>query len=283
MILDELKNKHHLTATEEQLADFICSDPKRVIKMNQNDLASAAYVSPAAISRLAKKMKFRNYNDFRVSLAKEVEVFDGKVPDNNFPFDRNDSSLQIAEGIYRSSVSGLKKLIDGFDEKLIDQISNEICRYKGIDIYGIGSSANNAYLFSEYMTRIGHPCFIHDNFSYLTLWASLDNDHFRIIISHSGMIKDVIKIAELMHEKKKDFLFITANHFSPIVKYAKYVLYMDSGEKLSLSGKLGMFSSQMMECFLLDTIYSCVFVRNYDKSLKQLEETSAYQSDAMKK
>ncbi len=283
MLLKDLKEKKNFTGTEKELAAFISENAAKAVAMNQETLAAEAYVSPSAISRFVKKMGFAKYNDFKVALAKELEAFEGKAPDNNFPFDRNDTPSRIAKNIYHSSLSGMKQIIEDFDEDLIKAICHDIEKKKAIDIYGVGSSANSAYLFAEYMTRISHPCFIHDNFSDHMLRASLDNDYFKILISHSGKLSYMIDIAGQLKEKNKDFLFITANRMSPIVKYAKYCIYLNSGENLSLSGKLGMFSSQSMECFVLNIIYSCVFADDYDKNAERLERSALYQSGAFEK
>ena len=276
MILEELKNRNKFTTTEYELVKFVLNSSQDVIHMNQEELAQAAYVSPSAISRFVQKVGCRNYGDFKIRLAKELEAVNGKIVDYNRPFEAGASIKEIAEGIYSSDVGGLKACLDQLDEKMIRAVVKELLSCKRIDLFGAGSTISTAAFFAEYMARIGYRTQIHDNSA--RMYLTVEEGDFKIIISHSGKPRPLIELAQ--HLKKQDarILLITGNPASPMIQYADYCLFTSSDEDLAVTNKIGLFSSRISISFILSILYSCVFNENYDKNMKKLEETGQLQT-----
>ena len=278
MILKELQSKSNFTSTERNLADYILSHAQEVVHMNQNVLADAAFVSPACISRFCRKLECKNYRDFKLCLIKELQDVNGKVIDMNYPFQPGDTLEDIARSLYSANVSGLKSCMETLDPAVIASIARDIILKGCIDVYGVGVTVSAAVQFREYMSRIGYPTHIYDNI-YEQELRVLTNDatHMAIIISYSGKTRSIVEAARILYQRGSWILLITANRFSEMAKYAKYVLTINSGEQLSISGKLGMFSSLTSVSYLLNVIYAYVFVEDYDKHKKYLEQTAKYQ------
>lgn len=269
MILDDLRNKAILTNTEEELANYILSHPEEVGHMNINDLAEAAYVSTAAVSRLAKKVGCKNYNDFRVSLSREVEAAGNHVPDYNYPFRKGDSVKDISDRLYGTYVTGLKKVRETLDFKTLQRIVDEITQSGSVDIYGMGSTAAAAMSFCEKMEQIGHLTVVYDSVvKQITQARFCRPDTFAVILSYSGKTRNVINSTEILHERGIRSFLITANRHSEMVKYADYVYFIDSGEELEMSGKIGMFSSQAIISYYLNLIYALVFEKDYERNIE---------------
>ena len=275
--------KKSLTSTERQLAEYIYNNALEVIHMNQNELAYAAFVSPATISRFCRKMNCQKYGDFKVLLASEIEASGGKIIDNNFPFGPDASVKEIADNIYTSNTSSLKANHDKLDEALINRIVDGITKKKVIDIYATGSSSACCMPFSENMSRISYMTYVHSNSADHTFYTSINYDSYKMIVSHSGKLSSMIDVAEQMKEQNIPYLLITANRFSPMVTGADLVYFLDTGEELTLSGKIGMFSSSVSLLYILNVIFSAVFVRDYEKNIQKSEKTAAYQLREMEK
>ena len=281
MILKDMIIKKNLTATERQLAGYIYNNALNVIHMNQNELAEAAYVSPATISRFCRKMSCQNYGNFKVLLASEIEASGGKAIDNNFPFSADASLKEIADNIYSSCTGSLKSNHDKLDEDVINRIVKGIMRKKTIDIYASGTSAACCVPFSEYMSRISYMTYIHSNPGDHSFYTSLNYDGYKMVVSHSGRLNSLIDITNQMKDQNIPYLLITANRFSPMVANAECVFLLNTEEELTLQGKIGMFSSHASLLYVMNVIYSAVFVRDYEKNIRKIEKAALYQLKEM--
>ncbi len=58
-----------LPPAERKVADFILSDPDRAMHMTISELASSASVSLPSVTRLARKLGYSGFSDFKVALA----------------------------------------------------------------------------------------------------------------------------------------------------------------------------------------------------------------------
>ena len=277
MFLIDMTNKENLTATERELAEYIYRNAVKVIHMNQNDLAEAAYVSPATISRFCRKMDCQNYGDFKVLLASEIEASMRKVINNNYPFSSDADLKEIADNIYSSNLASLKSCHDHLDKALIDRIVDGILLKKSVDIYALGSTAGSCVSFSEHMSRISYLTNVYDNTSHYMFYSTLEKDSYKMIISHSGKLSKLIRISERMHEYGVPYLLITANRFSPMVNNADLVYIVNTDEELTINGKMGMFSSQSSLIYLLNVIYSAVFARNYKENVEKIKASAVFQ------
>ena len=58
-----------LPSAERKVADFILDDPERAMRMVINEIAEAAGVSVPSVTRLARRLGYKGFLDFRVALA----------------------------------------------------------------------------------------------------------------------------------------------------------------------------------------------------------------------
>lgn len=58
-----------LPSAERKVADFILDNPDRAMRMVINEIAEAAGVSVPSVTRLARRLGYKGFLDFRVALA----------------------------------------------------------------------------------------------------------------------------------------------------------------------------------------------------------------------
>lgn len=191
-----------LTRTERDLASYLLENLVDVVTMRQDELAGAAYVSSATVSRLAKKCGCSNYVDFRVVLAKEAEAIGGHLADKNQPFARDDTLQQIADGIYSVMSAGLMHLYNRLDFALLDAIASYISSRTGIDVYGFGTTIADATGFAEQMSKIGHPTLLFgDAGAQANRALSCEAATTAILIIMSGSNAALVNVARLLAER----------------------------------------------------------------------------------
>lgn len=87
-LLDKLQATNNLTANEQRIASFILGHIDEVPQMTIEDLAKKTYTSHSAIVRLAKKLDYDGFKEFKAEIVEIVYRNLHKI-DNvnaNFPF-----------------------------------------------------------------------------------------------------------------------------------------------------------------------------------------------------
>ena len=87
-----------------------------------------------------------------------------------------------------------------------------------------------------------------------------------MIISYSGETNELIKIAEILKEKKTPIIVLTSVGDNRLSHYANYILNIGSREKIFT--KIAPFASQTSIEYLLNVIFSCLFKKNYETNIQ---------------
>ena len=100
-IRTQLELEDHFTDSEKEIARYILTNGKDVVKDSISTLAEKTYTSPATIVRLTKKIGLEGYNDFRIRYSAELEklsLSDNEI-DVNFPFTKESSYEEIMNNL----------------------------------------------------------------------------------------------------------------------------------------------------------------------------------------
>ena len=121
-----------LPTAERKVANFIIESPKKASLMVMNEIAEAADVSIPSVTRLARKLGYSGFLEFRVALASSLDTA-GKAYDEA-PLLANDSDEIFVEKLMKSGarcipavkallkLDGLHLLKDGTVEDVQKQI-----------------------------------------------------------------------------------------------------------------------------------------------------------------
>ncbi|WP_231723300.1 SIS domain-containing protein [Caviibacter abscessus] len=97
-----------------------------------------------------------------------------------------------------------------------------------------------------------------------------NENHLGIIISYSGMTKEMVEIAEILLSKGIDTVSITKYNNNEVSKRCKYNLYVTSKESLKRSAAI---YSRISMLNLIDVIYMKYSNTNYELVSKKIKET----------
>ena len=271
MLIKKLKEQNNFSKVEKMIADYILNNPQTIISMSIRDLAKKTYSSPATILRLCKKVDVSGYQEFRTIFNSEIssEIFNPDISED-MPFKFNDTLENIANNIASINIRGIQDTLKSFDYNNIQSIINELKNKEIIDIYGDGSSLLSANEFRLKMLRLGIKVQLEENFSNQCYQAVNSNSkHIAIIISHSGESLNSSKILKILKKSNITSIAITADLNSTIAKGSDYIIKNGSYEDLYLNKKLEMYSSHTSVHFILDCLYSFLYLSNYDEYLKK--------------
>ena len=267
-ILTQFNDLERFSDAEQSLIEWILNNDEKLLTMSTKELANATYTSPATIVRLCQKLGLKGYNDFKIKYAKEVDKNkkNNMQVSANYPFKKEDSFEKISVSLAQL----FKEVIDETQELLnyedLDKIADVLIEADVINVYSTSLPLICAMDFEKKLMHIGRRINV----------ASMDGEqeflvsnstprHCAIIISYSGQTEKQINLAMLAKKRKAKVISITSNISSPLAKISDFNICVSSREKNGT--KIANFCSRTGINYVLDVLYSIIFVKEYDKNM----------------
>lgn len=271
-ILIKLRENKDFTANEEDIAKYIIKNFRNIRKLDTNIIAAKTYTSNASVTRMCKKIGFNGFQDFKMKMIEEVVSLENQeINFDNSDIDKKDSAAIIIEKLNKLSISSLQETKLLQEVSMIDSVVDLITEKEVIDFYGIGAS-HIVCLDAQYkFMRAGK---IVNTFEGLDLQhvqaVNSNTEHLAILISYSGLTKEILDIAEILQKKDIETVSVTGYGNNKLVKKCKYNLFVTSREALIRSAAI---YSRMSMLNLIDVLYFVYYNKNYDYVSKKIIKT----------
>ena len=238
------------------------------------ELARAAHVSIPSVHRFCKKLGLEGFKELKVELARsEARRADQKGEvDINFPFAANDTAdavLAQMASVYQTTLADTRDLLD---PAALERAAELLDRARGIDIYTQSHNLYPAQMFCDRLLSIGRSasCFESGERQARIALAS-DCHHVAIAISYSGLGPNLATILPILHERNVPTIFVgTPNgcRLNPGLD-----AYLHVSDRESLQNRITQFASHIAVQYVLDSLYGCLFARDYANSRAFLERS----------
>lgn len=266
-------NEYVKNATEAEwnVVTYLLNDTEEATALTIHELAKRTYSSASTIIRLCKKLGFKGYKDFSRSLVYEW----AKRKDPEVKYDRDiekESSLQeVADKILYRSVAALEKT-----RALIEPetIKNCVCLFEQstkIVFFGVGSSLLVGQDAQAKFMRINKICFCEADFqAQLVLAKNMDECDTGIIISYSGLTREMLDIAAILKKRKVPMISVTRFADTELSAMADYRLWVASSEYLVRSAAM---TSRLAQLYVIDILYAAYVQLDYEKNIERIQRT----------
>lgn len=267
MLITHKIEQTHFSASEAIIIDYILKEGENIKNMSIQAIASETYTSPPLLIRIAKKLGFSGWSEFKEAFLQELDyLYNSNDIDASIPFVVSDDFMTIAHNISRLQIETIEDTMSLIHHDNLYQAMRILREAKEIDIYGVSDKILLAQQFAEQMF------FIHKNAHICSLpgdakvqAAMSDESHCAILISYSGQTDFILRIARILTEKKTPIIALTCIADNDLSQLSDVTLRISSREMLHT--KIGDFaSSQSVKC-LLDILYGCIFSLDYKKNL----------------
>ena len=257
---------HKLAAAEKRLLDYIINNEKDIIYLTITELAENTGVSPATVIRACKKMGYRGFQDFKITVAQEIMDPIKSIVEEA---EESDSPFDILNKEIGSIVETLKMTRKVIDKDELTKATELILNARKVVVYGCGNSAAIADDTAHKLVRVGIDGVSYsDSHKQIIISATLTEDDVAIGISHSGSSKDIVEALEVAKESGSKTICITNYGRSPIVKVSDVKLFTASPEtKYRIIG----LSSRIAQLAIVDSIYIYVALRNKGKAVSTIK------------
>ena len=262
LIVNQIENTH-FSKTEKEIVDYIIDQGMNIEKMSANEIARNTFTSAPLLVRIAKKLGYSGFNEFKSAYLKELSyMLEETDVDASIPFLLSDDLMTITKNL---------ALLEKEAVRLLQKA-------QVIDVYGVLDHVLLAKHFKTLMMYIGKDVQVIDQVTGQKRSACLaDESHCAIIISYSGQTREMVEVAEIYHKRNIPFISITCMAENSISRLADVHLYLSSREMLHI--KIGDFASTTSLKYLFDILYAGVFSYDYKKNLETKIVVASYVDD----
>ena len=278
LIVNQIENTH-FSKTEREIVDYIIDQGMNIEKMSANEIARNTFTSAPLLVRIAKKLGYSGFNEFKSAYLKELAyMLEETDVDASIPFLLSDDLMTITKNLAlleKETIQDTQQL-NHHDE--LQQAIRILEKAEIIDVYGILDRILLAKCFQTMMADIGRNVHVIDQITGQKRSACLaDEKHCAIIISYSGQTKEMVEVAEIYHKRNIPFISITCMAENSISRLADAHLFLSSREMLHI--KIGDFASTTSLKYLFDVLYAGIFSKNYKKNLETKIVVASYVDD----
>ena len=275
MLLHEKIKQMNFSSSEQIIMDYLLENQAQLQNMTTASIAKETYTSKPLVVKIAKKLGYRGWVDFKKDLLLEFEYYTKikKDLDANYPFKENDNISTIASNIAVLKKQAIEDTVSLNPYTSLQKAIQILHKAKRIHVFAVGNNILLAKEFEYNMRRIREVITVYDNQGDIFFGASLaQKEDCAIVISYSGDTGSLNYVLKLLKANQVPILAITSIGENPLSKQADCVLRLSTRERLY--SKIATFSNDASITYILDVLYSGIFNLNYQTNKKIREQSS---------
>ena len=263
------------TKTEAKVADYVLANIENIIYMSVTELAEKADVGETTVLRFCRKLKFKGFQDFKITLARSTSQL--SKPSSNI--EDKDKAGIIKDKLIDSQIKVMEDMKSLLDSSKLEHAINCLVEATNIQFYGVGTSSLTASQGAHLFMRIGKSSDAKQDVHFQAMsTAFLNKSDVAIGLSVSGQTKDTVENLRLAKQSGATTICITSSARSPLTTVADIVL-LTAAKENPLHGSS--ISSQIAQLIVLDILYMGILLKTPDKSMEFREKTARAVSEKL--
>ena len=195
--------------------------------------------------------------------------------DINFPFDATSTPAQVMErmeGLYQTTLAETQELLDPVQ---LDHAAKLIANARQVDIYTGSHNLYPAGMFRDRLLSAGKSatCYSSIEAQVRTALAS-DSDRAAIVISYSGLAPNLREILPILSSRHVPVIVIGTPYCARI--HPGFSAYLTVSDHESMTHRITQFASHIAVQYVLDSLYSSYFAKDYARCSEFLERSFPY-------
>ncbi|WP_296880543.1 MurR/RpiR family transcriptional regulator [Thomasclavelia sp.] len=270
MLIEQKLETVKLSSAQQAVIDYFFKEREKIKNKTIKMIAKETYTSSTTVVRLAKKLGYHGFEDFKDDFLKEINYLDTHFNniDPNYPFVKTDNLQKISSKVTTLVQETINDTLNLIEHDSMQQAVRLLSNANQIHLAAISYSLLLGQMFQLDMMRIGvavNICSIVGEELFTP--AIIKKEDCVIFISYSGEIDQLCSLAKMVKEKGAKVIAITGLGNNRLKKYSDVILSIATREKLY--SKIAGFCNEYSIKLILDILYSNYFVLNYDDNLKQ--------------
>ena len=219
-----------LPPAEKKVADFILANPDEAAHMVINEIAHKSGVSVPSVTRLARKLGYSGFMDFRVSLASGAsssESMDTK------PIRSTDTDEELFRKLLMGHISAISSTLRVMDLKSIKELAEKAVSMKRVVWFSVGSCVQLAKNVSDGFCRLGIDSVVIENRGVMANYAAcLGPSDLVFAITRTGKTQLTLECLRIAKEHGAVTALITNLVNSPGEEYADHFICASRQDEL---------------------------------------------------
>jgi DNA-binding MurR/RpiR family transcriptional regulator len=249
------------SASNRQIADYVLRNPVRASAASIEDLAAAARVSTATLSRFARLLGCSGYAEFRTKLAETLQEVLHPIEKLKDSFARSGpESATVVEGL-EATMSNIRATAEALTPQVLAAVVDRLSRAGTIYIMGFGFSAHLA----SYLT-LGLQPFLPVVVNVVEFGGTevaagrlmrLQPEDALIAISLPRYARDVVQLCAYGKDRGAQVICITDSPASPLAPLADVLLLAQANHPI-------LSSSSTAVLLVIEAVVAAVMASNPD-------------------
>ena len=263
-----------LTPSEKKVADCLLAKKSAITTMSITDVADAADVSTATVTRFCRSIGLESFAECRLSITRTLaQEENGNHPreDMYSELQADDTVEEKSRKLYTISNNALTQTLALLDYKKISEAVDLISRANRVYCFGQGTSSSTAMDAWTRFTAVT-PKFqwIGDTHAQAYTASILGKDDLVLYFSFSGSIRELVEVGQLVRKTEAKLILITRYEMSPGADYADLVLVCGANESPHQQGSIAV---KLGNLFIIDILFNEFCSRNLDVVIRNKQAT----------
>ena len=257
-----------LTPLEMRVVDTITGRGDLDDSTSLRSVAEDSGVSDAMIVKIAKKLGFNGFRDFREALVQYRKSDTASLHSEISP---DDSSTDIVRKVFNTAIQAIEETMSIIDMEAFDRAAALLHAADQRDFYGLGGSAQIARDVAHKFLRIGLRTSVFDDAHMMAMSAALLGPRDIVLcFSHSGTTSAVIDAVRLARENGARTIAVTNYSHSPLTAIADVVL-CSTAQGSPLLGENA--AARIAQLNIMDAIFVAVAQKDLSAAEARLDKT----------
>ncbi|MCX7704749.1 MAG: MurR/RpiR family transcriptional regulator [bacterium] len=250
----------YLSESEKRLAQYLSVAEKKVPFLSIYEVAKNAGVSTATVSRLARKIGYKNFSEMKIGF---VRNFEGPLHEMFVAINPDDTDEEIVSKVFHGNIKSLKDTYNITDIEKLRRFARIITSAKRVLFVGIGGSGNVARDAALRFTHLNLQAEAYTDYYQILIQSfRVDSNTVVIGISHSGSSSITVESLKLAKAKNAITCGISNYKNCPLSKVSDFFFITSFPET---GVKVAALSSRIAQLCLIDATY--LLVARYKKKL----------------
>lgn len=251
---------------EKKVADYILEKPEKVKKLNTYEIAEITKTSQATVVRFAKRLGFKGFPDFKLSLSQDLgnRKAEANVNIIHEEIKIDDSFEAIGRKIANENIVAISNTCEITDFVELEKAVRALSEADKIMLAGVGFSWIAAKDFCYKLLELGkHTIIEADTHMQLSCLTSMKETDVLFVISHSGKTIEMYNLVKLAKEKNITVIALTNIAPNPIREIADIKL---STVEMKSTGNFRStpLSPRISQLTVIDMLYIKLMLENRD-------------------
>ena len=249
----EVYYKQSATESEKEVLRFLINQTREAVEMDIHTMAKKCFCSPATIVRICKKNGFSGFKELKQALWNDMN-FSKQLMQVNLDAPSGEKIPNIVANVLNTNIMAIQNIYNLLDFDELDRIVALLLSQRYVYLYGIGASFLVAKDFQQKLERINKRTFLYEDI-HLQLISStnLEPGDVAIIVSYSGITKEIIEIAQNVKMCGGKIIAITKYGTNKLSSMSDFNLFVPMLEKPL---RVGASSSRVSQLSVLQDPHS---------------------------